>query len=269
MWGQVFVRSADRDGEGSLTLTGYDATAYGFVLGADTLLSDTTRAGVAFSYSDLDIDETGGARENTSVEGYAVSAYFAYEQGTAFVNGALSYSFNDAEAQRNGLLGDPVSGEFDVNQFAATLKAGHTRQLSSWEVTPFASLEYATLSQEDYSERGGLNLDVDAGGIDLFEAGVGVKLALPSDKSGFQLQPEVSVGYYYDFIGDQNLVNASFTGSNAFTLEGVDPSRSSFEVDASVGLYSSEKLSVLVGYDGEFRSGYSSHGGTARLRFKF
>ncbi|WP_262696192.1 autotransporter domain-containing protein [Kordiimonas aquimaris] len=269
VWGQLFVRSADRDGEGSATLTGYDATAYGFVLGADTLIGDATRAGVAFSYTDLDIDEAGGARENTSVDGYSLSAYFSYEQGAAFINGAASYSFNNAEAERGGLLGNTIAGEYDVNQFAATLKAGHTRQLDTFEVTPFASLEYATLSQEDFSELGGLNLNVDASGIDLFEAGVGVKLAAPSGKTGLQFRPEVSVAYYYDFIGDQNLINASFAGANAFTLEGVDPSRSSFEVDAALGLFESETVSFNVGYDGEFRSGYSSHGGSARLRFKF
>ena len=269
VWGQIFGRTAHQDGAGSRTLTGYNATSFGFVLGADTVFGDASRAGVAFSYSDIDVDETGGARENAQIDNYAVSAYYAYETGGAYINGALSYAFNNAETLRNNAFGQAISGEYDIDQFSAKLNAGHTQYLDGFEVTPFASLQYATLNQDDFQELGGLNLDVEAGNVNFFEGGIGVKLATMFESGDTQVRPEVSLGYFYDFVGDSRELSAGFAGGNRFNLVGVDPSQSSFEVDAAVNIYGTGNVSFAFGYDGEFRSGFSSHSGTARLRVKF
>ena len=268
LWGQVFVRSGDQDSDNANTLSGYDATSYGFVLGLDTAVGASSRAGVAFSYADIDIDEDGGAFGSTDVENYAINAYYAYEQGGAFINGSIAYAFNNADAQRAGILGDTISGEYDVDQFSARLNAGHTRNVGDFEVTPFASLQYATQSVDDFSELGGLNSDIDNSGVDFFEGGVGVKFASTIDNGSTIIRPEVSVGYFYDFVGDERQLSANF-GGNSFNLAGADPSQSSFEVDAALNVYGQGNLSFAIGYDGEFRSGYTSHGGSARLRVKF
>ena len=268
LWGQVFVRSGDQDSDNANTLSGYDATSYGFVLGLDTAVGASSRAGVAFSYADIDIDEEGGAFGSTDVENYAINAYYAYEQGGAFINGSIAYAFNNADALRTGILGDTISGEYDVDQFSARLNAGHTRNVGDFEVTPFASLQYATQSVDDFSELGGLNFDIDNSGVDFFEGGVGVKFASTIDNGSTIIRPEVSVGYFYDFVGDERQLSANF-GGNSFNLVGADPSQSSFEVDAALNVYGQGNLSFAIGYDGEFRSGYTSHGGSARLRVKF
>lgn len=268
LWGQVFIRSGDQDSENANTLSGYDATSYGFVLGLDTAVGTSSRAGVAFSYADIDIDETGGTGGSTDVENYAINAYYAYEQGGAFINGSIAYAFNNADALRTSLLGDAISGEYDVDQFSARLNAGHTRNVGDFEVTPFANLQYATQSVDDFNELGGLNFAIDNSGVDFFEGGVGVKFASTIDNGNTIIRPEVSVGYFYDFIGDERQLSANFGGSN-FNLVGADPSQSSFEVDAALNVYGQGNLSFAIGYDGEFRSGYTSHGGSARFRVKF
>lgn len=268
LWGQVFVRSGDQDNENSLSLSGYDATSYGFVLGLDRAVGESSRAGLAFSYADIDINETGGAFGSTDVQNYAINGYYAYEQGGAFINGSLAYAFNNAEAQRTSFLGDTVTGDFDVNQFSARLNAGHTRQFGDFELTPFASLQYATQSIDDFTETGGLNLALENRGVDFFEGGGGLKLAKSIENGGTTIRPEVSVGYFYDFAGDSRQLSADF-GGNSFNVVGADPNQSSFEVDASLNVYGEGNLSFAVGYDGEFRSGYTSHGGSARLRVKF
>ncbi len=268
LWGQVFVRSGDQDNDNALSLSGYDATSYGFVLGLDRALGESSRAGLAFSYADIDIDETGGAFGSTDVQNYAINGYYAFERGGAFINGSLAYAFNNAEAARTSFLGDTIAGDFDVNQLSARLNAGHTRNWGDFELTPFASLQYTTQSLDDFSEVGGLNLAIDNNGVDFFEGGVGLKLAKSIENGSTTVRPEVSVGYFYDFVGDSRELTTTL-GGNSFNIIGADPSQSSFEVDASLSVYGKGNLSFAVGYDGEFRSGYTSHGGSARLRVKF
>jgi uncharacterized protein with beta-barrel porin domain len=268
VWGQAFGRTADRDSEGGLTFSGYDADSYGFVIGADTTVAENVRAGVAFSYSDVDVEETSGAFENTSIDSYSLNAYAAYEDGGAFVNGALAYVFGSADSSRQAVV-DTITSDFDVDQFSAKVTAGYKAELGDFEVSPFASLQYANISQSDFAEIGGLNLSVDADSVTIFETGVGAKFALPIERDGFKLVPQVSVGWYYDLADEARSLTASFAGGNSFALTGVDPTASSFEVDASLGIFTSGNTSITVGYEGEYRSDFNSHAGVARIRFAF
>ncbi len=268
VWGQAFGRTADRDSEGGLTFSGYDADSYGFVIGADTTVAENVRAGVAFSYSDIDVEETSGAFENTSIDSYSLNAYAAYEDDGAFVNGALAYVFGSADSSRQAVV-DTIASDFDVDQFSAKVTAGYKAELGDFEVSPFASLQYANISQSDFTEIGGLNLSVDADSVTIFETGVGAKFALPIERDGFKLVPQVSVGWYYDLADEARSLTASFAGGNNFALTGVDPTASSFEVDASLGIFTSGNTSITVGYEGEYRSDFNSHAGVARIRFAF
>ncbi|UTW60318.1 autotransporter domain-containing protein [Kordiimonas sp. SCSIO 12603] len=269
LWGQAFGRTADQDGENNLSQTGYDADAYGFVIGLDTAVSDDVRAGVAFSYSDIDIDEVGGAGEVTGIDSYSINAYAGYDDGTSFLNSSLSYVFGNADSARLSTFDETIRGEFDVNEFSAKVVGGIKTDFSGIEVTPFASLQYASVDQDDYQEAGGLGLNIEADSVSYFEGGVGVKFAAPTDFGSYKLLPQLSVGYYYDFAGDERTLGASFAGSNNFNLIGADPSQSSFEVDASVALLAERGTTISLGYDGEFRSGFDSHAATIRARFRF
>ncbi|UTW54776.1 autotransporter domain-containing protein [Kordiimonas sp. SCSIO 12610] len=268
IWGQAFGRTADRDSEGGLTFSGYDADSYGFVIGADTAIADNVRAGVAFSYSDIDVEETSGAFEETSIDSYSLNAYASYEDEGTFVNGALAYVFGNADSSRQAIV-DTISSDFDVDQFSAKVTAGYKANLGDLEFSPFASLQYANISQSDFTEIGGLNLVVDADSVTIFETGVGAKFALPIENDGFKLVPQVSVGWYYDLADEARSLNASFAGGNNFALTGVDPTASSFEVDASLGIFTSGNTSITLGYEGEYRSDFNSHAGVARIRFAF
>jgi uncharacterized protein with beta-barrel porin domain len=268
IWGQAFGRTADRDSEGGLTFSGYDADSYGFVIGADTNVAENVRAGFAFSYADIDVEETGGALEDTSIDSYSLNAYAAFENENTFVNGALSYVFGNADSSRQAIV-DTIASDFDVDQFSAKVTAGYKTKLGDVEVSPFASLQYANISQDDFTEIGGLNLAIDADSVTIFETGVGAKFALPIERAGYKLVPQVSLGWYYDLADEARELSASFAGSNSFRLRGVDPSASSFEVDAALGIYTSGNMSITVGYEGEFRSGFDSHAGVARVRFAF
>jgi len=161
LWGQLIGRTANRDAD-SVTVTGYDADAFGFTIGVDFAASDTFRVGAAYSYVDIDVDQQGGGAEQSEIGSSQISAYFGYNDDKTFVNGLVGYSFNDVDTSRTSAAG-PVNGGFDVDGIRAQVNAGYELGGDSISFVPYIGFNYANLSSDSYVETGGLGLTVDAG----------------------------------------------------------------------------------------------------------
>ncbi|MEO1045561.1 MAG: autotransporter outer membrane beta-barrel domain-containing protein [Pseudomonadota bacterium] len=266
LWGQFLGRTADRDAE-STSVTGYDADAFGLTIGVDFAASDSLRVGLAYSYADIDIDQNGGAGEQSDINASQISAYLGYNQDKLFVNGVVGYSFSDVDTSRTSVLSGPVSGSFDVDGVRAQVNAGYELGTETVSIIPFVGLNYASLSSDSYTETGGLNLDVDAGDVDFLEGRVGARLATQSD-SGFSLRGNVA--YAYDFIGDARVFDLGFAGAGTpFRVSSTDGEQSRFEFGAGLNYGQETGFSVSLDYQGEIASGYNSHAGILRLRYAF
>jgi len=263
-WIQGFGRTADRDAD-STSVSGYDASSFGVSVGADANVSEVLVVGAAFNYASISIDSEGPAAEETDLDSFQVSAYAGYTSGAAFLNGQVGYVFSDGEAQRNSVSGI-VNSDFDVNGFTAQVTAGYSIENGTWVVTPLAGLRFADLSQDDFVETGGLNLSVDAEGVQYLDARVGADLT-GSYESGFK--PFVRAAYVYDIIGDERVLNIGLPGGAPFVLSTTEPAQSRFEINTGFGIDTGNGFSLNIEYDGEFASSYQSHGGFVRARFAF
>ena len=71
-------------------VSGYDADLWGLVFGYDGALNATTRAGVAFGYSNTDIDDTDLMAANSTVlNSYLGIVYGMWKPGPFYLNGTL------------------------------------------------------------------------------------------------------------------------------------------------------------------------------------
>ena len=263
VWAQGFGRTADRDAE-STSVVGYDATSFGFAIGADAQVNEQLTVGAAFNYANIDIDSEGSSLEETSIDSLEASLYAGYQQGAAFFNGQVGYIFGDASSTRTGASG-VINGDFDVKGFNGQFTTGYDIENGDWTFTPQAGLRFASLSRDDYTEAGGLNLDVDADSVQYLDARIGANVA--GDFEGFQ--PFARASYVYDLIGDETVLNASFAGATPFTLNSDDPAQSRFEIGTGFNWSAGTGFTIGIEYDGEFASGYQSHGGSVRVRYAF
>ncbi len=269
IWGQIFYRNADRDADG-LSALGYDADTIGFTLGLDKSIGETAKVGVLLNYADIDIDANGLAGAQTDVNSYQISAYAGLDFGAAFVNAELGYSFNDVESSRTA-VGALITGESDADGVIASLSTGYRLETGSFTLTPSAGLRYASLSQDSFTETGGLGLTLDIDRTEFLEATVGLQLAgKVDDTKDLSIVPFANIGYSYDLIGDGVGVSSSFNGGlDSFRLTAGESSQSRFDLGAGLDLVNKNGLSIGAEYRGRFASDYQSHSGGIKVRFAF
>ncbi len=269
IWGQIFYRNADRDAD-SLSALGYDADTIGFTLGLDKSIGETAKVGLLLNYADIDIDANGLAGAQTDVNSYQISAYAGLDFGAAFVNAELGYSFNDVESSRTA-VGALITSESDADGVIASLSSGYRLETGNFTLTPSAGLRYASLSQDSFTETGGLGLTLDIDRSEFLEATVGLQLAGKVDETkDLSIVPFANIGYSYDLIGDGVGVNSSFNdGLDSFQLTAGESSQSRFDLGAGLNLINKSGLSIGAEYRGRFASDYQSHSGGIKVRFAF
>ncbi len=269
IWGQIFYRNADRDAD-SLSALGYDADTISFTLGLDTRIGETAKVGVLLNYADIDIDANGFAGAQSEVNSYQISAYAGLDFGSAFVNAELGYSFNDVESNRSA-VGGSITSESDADGVIADLSTGYRLEKGSFILTPTAGLRYASLSQDSFTETGGLGLTLDADRTEFLEATLGLRLAGKVDQSkDLSIVPFANIAYSYDLIGDATGVSSSFNGGlDSFRLTAGESSQSRFDLGAGLNLVNKNGLSIGAEYQGRFASDYQSHSGGIQVRFAF
>ncbi len=263
-WIQGKIRSADR-GNTSLSVSGYDADTTGFAIGYDRQVSDQLRLGVSYNFADIEIETDGVNTDTTELSTNQVSAYAGFNSGQKFANAQIGYIFGDADSSRVSSAGT-VTGDFDVTGFTAQAFAGYDYGVFS----PQIGVRYGSVSQDSFTESGGLGLNVDADSVNYFEGVIGASVSSNlGGTNGWAVKPTVRANYVYDFAGDARDVNITLPGATGQLLSSGDNANSRFELDGSFDLVSQSGMSIGIGYEGDFASGYSSHAGLIRARFGF
>ncbi len=268
LWGQFLYRDANRDAD-SLSVTGYDAESYGFAVGVDRRLGENIVGGVAFNYANIDIDEDGVGGETADIDTFRVSGYAGLQQGQWFANGQVGYTFSNVDASRASIVG-PVAGDYDVNGFNAEGNVGFDLIEGPLKFAPVLGVQYANLSQDAFTETGGLNLAVNADDVSFLDLKAGFEASSTYEAGEWSARPLVRAAYVYDAIGDERVLSASFVGApTPFTLRSTEPGQSRAEFGAGLEVSNAQGVAISVEYDGEAASNYTAHGGFLRARFNF
>ncbi|MEP1229582.1 MAG: autotransporter outer membrane beta-barrel domain-containing protein [Litorimonas sp.] len=269
LWGEVAVRGASRDEE-TLSSTGYDADTLSYTVGYDRDITESFRAGVSYSFSDIEIDEEGVVLgDRIEIETNFVSGYARYDFGQVALSGQVGYVFGDGDSSRSSGLG-AITGDFDVDGIIAQGAVGYDLVAGGLNVQPQLGFRFGSISQDDYTETGGLNLNVDAEDVDYFEGVVGFTAApiIPSS-SDWSIRPSLSANYVNDFTADSRDINITFPGSTTQTLTSGDPRGTRFEIGGQIDIVNAGGIAFGVGYEGDFSADYSSNAGFLRARYGF
>ncbi len=252
---------------------GYNADAYGFALGTDTLLNTSTRVGAAFSYGQSNIDDKGVNQGNkTDIDSYQATLYGSMLMEGWYLNATLGLGKHQYDSKRL-VLGNAVSGSHDAWQYTARVDAGWPFKLSSATVTPVASLTYSRLDQDGYTETGIGALTVGSQDTDSVRSGLGAKVLIPLNESPVRTALELRAIWHHEFANTAQETTASFAGGGgAFTTSGVKTARDAANLGASLILSHSDKdvvQNLLLSYDAEVKDQYLSHTGRLQARFDF
>ncbi|MCC3862468.1 autotransporter domain-containing protein [Pseudemcibacter aquimaris] len=260
-----------------LGVDGFKSKDYGVAFGFDKDFDDM-RVGIAASFAETTVDGegsfTGGRLE---VETKQIAGYARKNIGNAYIGVIAGYGDSDYESSRRIQVGSYAAtamGDYSGSQVHAKADMGHRFAFGdNGSFTPIVSLHYGKIDVDTYSETGAgnLSLTVLEHSLETLKASVGgrfVPTITGSDSS--TITPYVEAHMSYDLLDNGVNVTSRFTsGTATFLSIGNDKSRWMGTVGAGLNIQTSENISINVGYNGDFASGYTSHNGQATFRVKF
>ncbi len=240
---------------------GFDADSTGLAFGAEKQLDSNLKAGVAYAYTDTDVD---GHLRKTEIDTHTVMAYGEYKPSNWFVNGIASYGWSDYTEKKFG----GINAKYDVDTYGLQAMTGYDMNVNGYDVTPEAGLRYVHISQDAYTDDAGQR--VSANDLDILTAVAGAKVAKDFELSnGMNIRPEARLAMTYDLANDKSNSVVSLANGSAYTVEGDALDR--FGVEAGLGVTADirDNLSVSAGYEGKFRDHYEDHTGLLSAKYKF
>jgi hypothetical protein len=269
LWGQEFAEFVSDPGNKTTGQTGFKDHGFGFVLGVDGGDPKTGWYGGAFSFYSGDIVEPYPRDSHSNTQWYMLTGYTDWRGKGLFldtkadvgymnitskrfldltipgVNGAPATDFQDeADGHRPGLVG------------ALGATTGAILAYGSTTITPQISIDGMSLREEGYTETHpglvagtsatgngkGMDLETQAYYATSLRAFVGSEFREDLNFGDFFVQPDVRLGYRYDFLNDPTKLKFAYAFGNAAgtgpgqitTLEGPDPAQGNVVAGASI-----------------------------------
>lgn len=262
-------------------ISGYKADSRGITVGADTVVADNLRIGLAVGYANTDLDgKDASLGDSSEIDSYQATLYASYNPAPWFVDVQLGYGFNQNDQTRKFAVTQASSGfssienltaDYDSSSYRARIGGGLTKTFSGVELTPNLFVQYTYSETDSYKETGSNGVNMSASDTTSVLGGIGLKLAYPVAIEGGRLIPEVRIGYTREFNDDApstpfSMVNLPELTS---TIRGAKPSQNIYNVGLGLTFLSNDKLSLSGNYDYQGTDSSDGHVGYLRLKYKF
>jgi hypothetical protein len=266
LWGQQF---GERLSQGNTNnLTGYNDSGFGFVLGMDDGDQADGRYGGAFTFFSGGMSQKEPTSAKTSSEYYILTGYTDWRGKGLFIDTQLSAGYGNLQGHRYLTLTAPdgtttLNREADGNRptelLAGSITTGGIFTAGGTVFMPQFDVDGLTSREEAYTENGGgegFNLKVQPYYANSLRAFLGADIRQDVNFGDFYLQPDLRVGYRYDFVDGAVKLKANFASVdslngqavNQFSIEGPDPGRGNVVLGGGVAT-TTGAWSIGLSYD--------------------
>lgn len=256
------------DLESTSTARGSSFTTGGVTVGADYRVNRHFVLGVALGYANTSSDLSRGG--NLDIDSGKGSLYGTYYDGGFYLNGIVGGGYSSYDTKRR-TLGGFARGETDGTDFNALLGTGYDVHLGAFTVGPVASLQFATVGLDSFSEHGALGaLRVDSQSQDSLKSAVGLKASYAAKLGRVVLTPEVRAQWQHEYEDSRSTIDAGFGSGRSFSVTGPRIGRDGLLLDAGVSAQLNANVALFVFYTGEIgRENYTVHSVNGGLRLSF
>ncbi|MDP8250028.1 autotransporter domain-containing protein [Pseudochrobactrum saccharolyticum] len=266
------------------TQSGNDNTAKtrnsigGFLTGIDAQVWDNWRFGLlaGYSYSKFRIHErmSSGKSDDYTIGSYA-GTEMAHNQGTFAFRSGAAYTWHNINMNRGIAFAgfeDKLAADYKAGTFQIFGELGYKHQTTEqFAIEPYANLAYVHLRADKFSEdgRNGATLNMYKSTMDTALASLGFRISADLNQGVIPVKARADIAWRHAFGDVTPTSKANFTGSDAFTINGMAIGRNTAFI--STGLdFQLEKNAVLgVSYQGQFGSGITQNGLNASLKIQF
>ncbi len=282
-------------------IEGYQANVFGTTIGADKLLTDHVRMGLAGGFGFANVDSKTAGSPGSDIDSWQGMVYGSYDslsqnsgdevkrgpkggvrnpgEDSWYVDGMVGFTENNYDNRREVFLpGDSRVAKADSHgqQYSTRFETGYTfvtEKTKAFEFTPFVSLGYSYLYMNKYKEdgAGALSLRVDGEGFNQLEQGLGTKFAYPIEcKKAGTFIPSVKAAWLFDYMNDRYESTATFGGGGpSFETKGAKPARNGCLIGGEIAFLNKGNMTVTGNYDLELKDEYQSHTYYGTVRFDF
>jgi outer membrane autotransporter protein len=258
VWLSGYGLDGDLDGDASSGV--YDYRISGLIIGVDTDIDRRWTAGLSAAYSDWRV-RNDGRGDRSDVNAYRIGAYGRFTDGPIRVDGVVGYANIEYETDRRivfGTINRTAHADYSGDQFTAHLVGRYRVEHRSYGIEPFAALQYARESQDDFVEAGAdsINLAVATRTLKSTRGMIGARVDRAFETAGGKGLVEVRAGYSREFSGVPR-INATFVGDPTRTGLGIfaeNFDRDSWLAGAGVSFSPKKNLTLYVDVNGDFQS---------------
>lgn len=252
---------------------GYDGDHYGVVVGFDQNLNDNLNMGLAFAYTNSDIDSKTSIKHNLDVDTYQVMFYSDLTPGqNSKVDFIASVGVAKNEGKREvSLAKETFKSKYDSKIFGLSLGYGYDININdTFTLTPYAKADYSYVKNDGYTESGdsNLRLKVDSSDYNSLFMQAGLKGEL---KASDMVKLFAKAGIGVDTLDDKSDVNAAFVGANKykFNIKADNKGNVAGLVNLGLAYTPTQNFEISAVYGGEFRDKYSNQTFNLGLNYKF
>ena len=243
---------------------GFDADSNGIAFGAEKFVTDDTKVGIGYAYTNTDID---GFMRDTDVDTHTAILYGEYKPSNWYVNGIATYGWSDYEESKS-VAGVGVKADYDVETFGLQAMTGYDMNINGLGITPEAGLRYVHIKQDAYKDSA--DQRVSANNSDILTGVIGAKVSKNFELSnGMNIKPEARIAATYDLFNDDVNSVVTLANGSAYAVNGEALDRFGMEFGAGVTAEVNDKVELSLGYEGKFREDYQDHTGLINAKYKF
>ena len=243
---------------------GFDADSNGIAFGAEKFVTDDTKVGIGYAYTNTDID---GFMRSTDVDTHTAILYGEYKPSNWYVNGIATYGWSDYSEDKS-VAGVGVKADYDVETFGLQAMTGYDMNVNGLGFTPEVGLRYVHIKQDAYKDSA--DQRVSANNSDILTGVIGAKVSKNFELSnGMNIKPEARIAATYDLFNDDVNSVVTLANGSAYAVEGEALDRFGMEFGAGVTAEVNDNVELSLGYEGKFREDYEDHTGLINAQYKF
>jgi uncharacterized protein with beta-barrel porin domain len=249
------------------TFTGDKRTTWGVIGGVGATLTPELNVGVSVDQGWTKIDVE-GFPQSARVDLTQIGANAAYQMGNWTLAGAVIHGFGDVNTSRVQ-LGAESTAAYAVKMWGVLAELSYLQSVGNGRMVPKLGFDWTQVETDAFRETGGF----------FPVAGAATKTERTRIFGGAEVGYTWQSGHVmFDLSGygrivgvlsqDIGSLQVSF-GSLSSPVQGVKENSPQFDTGASATVRLNPQFRLYAVYDGRFRDGYESHGGTLGAEFRW
>lgn len=273
VWVKAFGGKADQSGRDGFA--GSDSKILGMMAGTDRMLENGLVLGLAGAYANTNVDMNDfRSGDSANIKTYQLTGYFAKNFERWFLQGMLSYAYQDYDTKRNTHLTGVARGNFNGNMIGTRVVTGIPFQITEvYTLTPSIGVEAYRINQDGFREKGAgvLSLNVGSSDADRVRSLMGLELGmLKVLQDGSRIHPSLKASWRHDFIRDGMATTSSFVGGGAqFESVGQKVNQDVYGLTAKLNWEKTERVGLAVEVGSEKGDGYDAINAQVTGTYKF